>query len=308
MSKFNNWSLCCISKTLSDEGTNFRSMTYTNFKKLDKQSAMQKLCDVIAHNFQTALKTILFCQQNDIAGYRLSSNLCPLLTHKDFQMRVCDLPNYSDVVKTAEQIKAALKNKPIRISSHPSEYITLTTDNDEILQSTIRDLEQHSEIFDLLGLEQSYENPLNIHVRKEGDATAISNNFYKNFGKLSDGVKKRLVLENNDNKSGFWTIQNLYKYFYKVLNIPLTFDCLHYRMLNHGESEHDTFHLAKSTWENVTPIFHYSEGIVENGVETRKHADLPQSFPVIYDSNVFYDVELKSKCQAIFKLKQYEQN
>lgn len=306
MSKFNNWSLCCISKTLSDSGTNFRSMTYANFKKLDKESAMKKLCEVISHNFQTALKTIIFCQDNDIVGYRLSSNLCPLLTHKDFQMKISDLPNYSDIVEIAHQIKNILKNKFIRISSHPSEYITLTTENDEILNSTIRDLEQHSEIFDLLGLEQNYNNPLNIHVRKEGDASVISGNFFRNFDKLSDGVKKRLVLENNDNKSGFWTIQNLYKYFYKTLNIPLTFDCLHYRMLNHGESEHDTFHLAKSTWGDIIPIFHYSEGVVENGLETRKHADLPTSFPIIYDSDVIYDVELKSKCHAIFKLKQYE--
>lgn len=305
MNKFNNWSLCCISKTLSDSGVNYRSMTFTNFQKLEKSAAMKKLCDIILHNFQITLKTIEFCQQNDITGYRMSSNLCPLLTHKDLKLKIYDLPIFSELLVILQQIKSVLKNKPIRISSHPSEYITLSTDNDEILQSTIRDLEQHGEIFDLLDLPKNYQSPLNIHVRKEGDADSISDVVCKNFDKLSDSVKSRLVFENNDNKNGTWTIQNLFTYLHKKIGVPLTFDHLHYRMLNKGESENDTFFLAKSTW-NTTPIFHYSEGIVENGVETRKHADLPNNYPTIHDADVLYDVELKAKDLAIFKLKQHQ--
>ena len=305
MSKFNNWSLCCISKTLSDGGVNYRSMTFSNFQKLEKVVAMKKLCEIILHNFQTTLKTIQFCQQNDISGYRMSSNLCPLLTHKDFKLKISDLPNFDQLLEVFKDIKNAIKSKPIRISSHPSEYITLSTDNDEILQSTIRDLEQHAEIFDLLELPKDYQSPLNIHVRKEGDASLVSDAVCKNFDKLSDSVKNRLVFENNDNKNGTWTIQNLHKHLHKKIGVPLTFDCLHYRMLSGGFPEDETFFLAASTW-NTTPLFHYSEGIYENGVETRKHADLPTGYPTIYSSDVYYDVELKHKCQAIFQLKKHE--
>ena len=67
-------------------------------------------------------------------------------------------------------------------------------------------------------------------------------------------------------------------------------------------TERDAFQLAYSSWGNYTPVFHYSEGIEENGVITRKHRDDPISKPEIYNSNVYYDVELKDKCQAIFKL------
>jgi len=55
--------------------------------------------------------------------------------------------------------------------------------------------------------------------------------------------------------------------------------------------------MAHSTW-NTTPVFHYSEGI--DG--TRKHADYALHSPPDYDKEVFWDVELKAKDLAIFKM------
>lgn len=302
MTKFNNWNLCCISKTLSDNGTNFKTMTLTQFKKLSSKDAMTELCNRILHNFKTTEATIRFCQLNNISGYRLSSSLCPVITHESFKMKICDLPNFKDIQYIISRIKNLLSIQPIRISAHPSEYISLSTEDESILSNTFRDLEQHGEIFDLLDLPLSYSAPLNIHVRKDGDPDKISSIVMRNYERLPDNVRKRLVLENNDNKKGVWSVRNLYNYFYKNHKIPVTFDTLHHSILPDGLSEKDAFELAYSTWEDYTPIFHYSEGIEENGVITRKHRDSPLSSPNIYNSNVSYDVELKEKCQAIFKL------
>jgi succinate dehydrogenase/fumarate reductase flavoprotein subunit len=59
------------------------------------------------------------------------------------------------------------------------------------------------------------------------------------------------------------------------------------------------FDAAYDTWP-VTPIFHYSEGV--DG--TRKHADMPVSFPKDYGRDVLFDCELKNKCQAIFRIRE----
>ncbi len=295
-----NLALCCISKTLSDNGQTFRSMTYTQFVKQPFDSAMQELSQRILHNFKMTLNTIRFCQLNNIQGYRLSSSLAPILTHKNLRLRIADLPNFAAIKAVCESIKQLLAANPIRISAHPSEYITLSSDNPECIENSITDLEQHAEIFDLLDLPQDYRSPLNIHVRKDQEPEKVFKTFASHFERLSDKIKHRLVLEVNDNKGGTWNIRNLYEFFYKNLNIPITFDSLHNQLCNNGESEQKMFELAYSTW-NTTPLFHFSEGV--NG--TRKHADYPTSIPNDFSHNVYWDCEFKAKDLAIQKIREF---
>jgi len=261
---------------------------------------MQELSQRILHNFKMTLNTIRFCQLNNIQGYRLSSSLAPILTHKNLRLRIADLPNFAAIKAVCESIKQLLAANPIRISAHPSEYITLSSDNPECIDNSIVDLEQHAEIFDLLGLPQDYRSPLNIHVRKDQEPEKVFKTFASHFERLSDKIKHRLVLEVNDNKGGTWNIRNLYEFFYKNLNIPITFDSLHNQLCNNGESEQKMFELAYSTW-NTTPLFHFSEGV--NG--TRKHADYPTSIPNDFSHNVYWDCEFKAKDLAIQKIREF---
>ena len=274
-------------------------MTYTQFVKQPFDSAMQELSQRILHNFKMTLNTIRFCQLNNIQGYRLSSSLAPILTHKNLRLRIADLPNFAAIKAVCESIKQLLAANPIRISAHPSEYITLSSDNPECIDNSIVDLEQHAEIFNLLGLPQDYRSPLNIHVRQDGDAQTIADKVLRVYDTLPDNIRNRLVLENNDNAKGVWSISNLIKYFHCSRGIPITFDSLHYSLLSGGMTEQDAFNAAHDTWPTV-PIFHYSEGI--DG--TRKHADMPTTTPRSYGRDVLHDVELKHKCHAIFRIRE----
>jgi UV DNA damage endonuclease len=211
-----------------------------------------------------------------------------------------DLPNYNLINESIKDLSNAIKETGIRVSAHPSEYITLTSDDDVKIKHSLIDLELHAEIFDRLELSKSYYNPLNIHIRKEGDAKDLSQTFMRNYNRLSESVKSRLVLENNDT-GNTWTVKNLKKYIYNEHGIPVTFDNLHHEMLNHDVSHYDAFFEAYSTW-NCAPIFHYSEG--KNG--TRAHSDMAANLPENYDKDVLFDVELKSKDYAILDiLKRY---
>lgn len=293
-----NLALCCISKTLSDNGHNFRSMTYTQFTKAPFDQAIRELSQRILHNFKMTHQTIKFCQNNNIQGYRVSSSLAPILTHKDLRLSISDLPNFSSIKETCDGIKKTLLEKPIRLSSHPSEYITLSSDKKECIDNSIADLKQHSEIFSLLDLPEDYRSPLNIHVRQEGDPQTIADKVLSVYDELPDNIRKRLVLENNDNAKGIWGIKNLIKYFHKTRSIPITYDSLHHSILTDSLTPEEAFNAAYETWPTV-PLFHYSEGI--DG--TRKHADMPTATPEDYGKEVFYDIELKNKCQAIFKIR-----
>ena len=295
-----NLSLCCISNILAEQGHKFRTMTFKSFSSKERSESLEKLSGIIINNFTVSEKIVRHCKDNDIRGYRISSDLCPVIKHPDVMLALEDLPNYNEIEKSIKDLSNTIKETGIRVSAHPSEYITLTSDDDIKIKHSLIDLELHAEIFDRLELSQTYYNPLNIHIRKEGDAKDLSLTFMKNFERLSNSVKSRLVLENNDT-GNTWTVNNLKKYFYNEYGIPVTFDNLHHEMLNHDVSHYDAFFEAYSTW-NCTPIFHYSEG--KNG--TRAHSDMAENLPENYDKDVLFDVELKSKDYAILDiLKRY---
>jgi UV DNA damage endonuclease len=292
-----NLSLCCISNILAEEGHKFRTMTFKSFSSKSREESLEKLSNIIANNFSVSEKIIRHCTAVGIRGYRISSDLTPVINHPDVNICLEDLPNFELINFEILKLKTAIEETGIRVSAHPSEYISLTSEDEKVLINSIKDLEQHAEIFERLGLEKSYYNPLNIHIRKEGDPENLCNIFMKNFERLSDGVKSRLVLENNDTGST-WDVAALKKYFYHNHNIPVTFDNLHHKMLNNGVSEIDAFHNAYETWGDIIPIFHYSEG-KDNG---RAHKDMAEHLPENFGKEVYFDVELKNKDIAILDI------
>jgi len=291
-----NLSLCCISNILAEQGIKFRTMTYKSFNSKPREESLLKLSGIIQNNFRTTRDIIHHCKKSGIKGYRLSSDLTPVLNHPDVKLSLEELPEYKIIQYQINELKKAIKETGIKVSAHPSEYITLTSEDPKAIQNSITDLETHADIFDRLDLPQSYEAPLNIHVRKDGDPIDISNRFILNYNKLSSAVRKRLVLENNDNANGVWSVKNLHTYFYQTNGIPVTFDTLHHKILPDNLTEEEAFNLAYETW-NTTPIFHYSEG--KNN--TRAHEHMAQFLPPTY-KEVYWDVELKNKDYAILEM------
>jgi UV DNA damage endonuclease len=271
-------------------------MTYKSFSSKPREESLFKLSGIIQNNFKTTRDIIHHCKKSGIKGYRLSSDLTPVLNHPDVNLSLEELPEYKLIQYQINELKKAIKETGIKVSAHPSEYITLTSEDPKAIQNSITDLETHADIFDRLDLPQSYEAPLNIHVRKDGDPIDISNRFIINYNKLSSAVRKRLVLENNDNANGVWSVKNLHTYFYQTNGIPVTFDTLHHKILPDNLTEEEAFNLAYETW-NTTPIFHYSEG--KNN--TRAHEHMAQFLPPTY-KEVYWDVELKNKDYAILEM------
>ena len=282
---------------LAEEGHKFRTMTFKSFSSKSKEESLEKLSGIVANNFSVSEKIIRHCAAIGIKGYRISSDLLPVINHPEVNVALEDLPNFGFINYEILKLKKAIEETGIRVSAHPSEYISLTSEDDKVINNSIKDLEQHAEIFERLGLERSHYNPLNIHIRKDGNAEDLCNIFMKNFERLSVGVKSRLVLENNDTGTT-WDVVTLKKYFWRQHNIPVTFDNLHHKMLNKGVSHCDAFFDAYETWNDTIPIFHYSEG-KNNG---RAHKDMADELPENFGKEVLFDVELKSKDIAILDI------
>jgi UV DNA damage endonuclease len=287
-------SLCCISNVLAEKDIKFRTMTFKSFSSKSKTESLEKLSDIVRNNFNTTEKIIRHCAAVGIRGYRISSDLTPVINHPEVNLNISELPNFKLIQYEINKVKKAIRETGIRVSAHPSEYISLTSDDPNVIKNSIRDLEQHAEIFNYFELENNTYNPLNIHCRKDGDPIEISDKFKKNFELLSDSVKSRLVLENNDNAKGVWSVRNLIKYFPEF---SITFDTLHHKMLSDEYTEEEAFNAAYNTWK-FEPIFHYSEG-KDN---TRAHRDMAENLPPDYGKDVIWDVELKGKDNAILEM------
>ncbi len=295
------YSLCCISNELKTNGYNFQTMTWKRYNELCKMAteeyALAELGDRWLNNLVVTRATINHCRYSNW-GYRVSSDLFPILTHPDFKYSIRDVPQWRLIEPLFDAIsKENTGNQLVRLSMHPDQFNVLASDNQNAVSKTIQELNLHGWIMDMLGCDRSYNNPINIHVNcTKGDLADIAARFMSNLSRCDESVRSRLVIECED--KGCWTVENLLEYFYKPYNIPITFDNLHHKCnpsVNHL-SEDTVMQMCEDTWGSFKPLFHYSESHPDK-TNPRVHADTPTKFPMSQDYD--WDIELKEKDKAI---------
>lgn len=279
-------------------------MTYAQYKKLGKKPAMKILADRSLNNIKTIHAILQECAKNKW-NYRIGSNVFPLMTHPDLDFTVDDFYNADDIHAEFDAASQTIINHNIRCSMHPDQFVVPASPNFKVVDNSIRDLEQHAMIMDMLGLPQSYQAPINIHMNcyNDGKFSEVVDRLEKVLKRMSKSVTSRLVFENED-KGKSWTVYNLYEHLYKRTGIPITFDNLHHLCNSGGQSDQEAFDLALSTWpKNIVPLFHFSESLA--GKNPRAHADFPTMLPSIYknyEDELHLDFEFKMKEIAINKI------
>ena len=183
---------CCINLSLASRKiTANRGMIKRTF-----QAKGQDYCSLLAHqNIKDVLTILRWNLTHEIYVYRISSDIFPWMSEYEIQK----LPNFSEILKDLQKIGEFVTANGIRISMHPGQFDVLPSPNESVVRKTLKDLDQHCEIMDLMGLPLTHEFPINIHVGGTyGDKEAAAERFCTNFEKLSDNTKKRLVVENDD--------------------------------------------------------------------------------------------------------------
>ena len=300
------YNLCCISNELKDQGIKFQTMTWKRFNQLSDEHGVKHALEELGarwlNNVEVTHKCIEHCHNNGW-GYRVSSSLFPILTHPDFKYGVADVPQFEAIVDEFKTIVFNNEVWQVRLSTHPDQFVVLASENQDAVDKSIRELNHHGWVMDMLGCQQSYYNPINIHVNcTKGELSDIADRFMSNLAKCDESVTSRLVVENED--KGCWTVVNLLEHF----NIPVTYDNLHDKcnpsqfLPFNGDYFYPMEECAK-TWGNVKPLFHHSESHPDK-TNPRSHADMPTDLPAsdLYD----WDVELKAKDKAIRELAMIE--
>jgi UV DNA damage endonuclease len=292
----NRYGLCCISLKLKEQGFSHQTMTYKRFNSLPREEALSILGSRIQNNLMVTDKTIQFCSENNYV-YRVSSDIFPLITYDEANVKLEDLPNYDAINSEFDNIRLSIKNTGVRVTCHPSEFNVLASMNDKAVNKTIIELNFYSWFFDRIGLPANYDAPMNLHVHnKNGTYSEIINRFIGNFNRLDSNCRSRLVIENDD-KLNCWSVRELITHFHPRTNIPITFDYLHHKCNPDILDEETALKACHDTWQGHRPLFHYSESRVGNN--PRAHADYAENPFNNYGLKFDIDMELKMKDYAI---------
>ena len=251
------------------------------------------------------LHTILqWNEDNDIKFFRLSSDFFPWASEYDFEQ----LPDYKTIQYWAKKCGEYARNHNHRLTSHPGPFNKLTSPKERVVRNTIKDLEVHGKFFDLLGLPRSPYAKLNIHVGAHyNDRQMALSNFCRNFERLSDAVRSRLTVENDD-KASLYSTKELYDEVYKRIGIPIVHDVHHHKFCTGGIDDEEAMLTAAMTWGDVKPVIHYSQSraIEHNDPKIRGNAHSDSYWEPVDTYGLDLDVmlECKHKELGLFKMRQ----
>jgi UV DNA damage endonuclease len=271
-------------------------------KKTFQEKGVQ-YCSELAHqNIKDILTILKWNVANNIYVYRMSSDVFPWMSEYSIQ----DLPNFQEILQDMQAIgQFALANN-IRLSMHPGQFDVLPSPTQSVVDKTVKDLDQHAEIMDLMGLPIDHRFPINIHVGGTyGDKEAAADRFCQNFERISSSAKSRLVVENDD-KATQYSVQDLFSLITARIGTPITFDFHHHRFNTGGLSEEAALRLAASTWP-CTPLTHYSSSrktFEDSSVIARSHADYIYEQINPYGLTIDIEVEAKAKDLAVLKYRE----
>lgn len=244
----------CINMQLSSNNIRTgRTMIDRKFKL----GGMQLASDISLANAKDLLTILKWNEQNGIRLFRIGSEIFPRWNH----YRLEDLP---DIDAIAYHLRAAgdyARAHGHRLTTHPGPFHILGSPDAVVVDNSIVGLERHSEMFDLMGYAPSFDNLINIHIGATyNDKPGTIARWLQNYDRLSDSLKARLVLENDD-KASMYSVRDLYNMVHSQIAIPITFDYWHHTFNTGDLSEQEAFFMARETWQRhgVTQCTHYSE-------------------------------------------------
>ena len=286
----------CINLSLGKKITTNRTMVKRTFiaKGIDYVS------DLVLQNVADLERIIDWNEQNGIKMYRMSSEMFPWATEYEFEQ----LKDWQAIHTILQRCGAKATMYKQRLSFHPGPFNVLVSPKENVVLNTIKDLEVHGRIMDAMDLSKTPYNKINIHCNGVyGDKIAAMDRFCTNFDRLSNSVKTRLTIENDD-KASMYSVKDL-MYIHNKINIPIVFDYHHHQFCTGDLSEENALKLAATTWHNIIPEVHYSESksLHENNtkIKAQAHSDYINAIPNTYDVDVDIMVEAKQKDLAIIK-------
>ncbi|MDD4476259.1 MAG: UV DNA damage repair endonuclease UvsE [Eubacteriales bacterium] len=220
---------------------------------LQKNANEDRLLSIIEHNLDSLNTLIEYNIQYGIKLFRISSDLIP------FGSSIANILPWQNLYQEKfTSIGSKIKKSRMRLSMHPGQYTVLNSPDESVVERSIQDLEYHTKVLDCLGLGSEHKIILHLGGIYGNKGKAIER-FVSRYRELSNGVKNRLVVENDDRLFNIEDVLNTAS----IDGIPVVFDNLH-NSINPSEKLYDDIEWIKmcsETWtkEDGPPKIHFSQ-------------------------------------------------
>lgn len=253
--------------------------------------------DCVAGNIKDFMNILQWNLQNGIHMFRISSDIIPFGSHPVNHIKWW-ISFKEELLECGNFIKA----NDIRVSMHPGQYTVLNSPREEVVHKSIADLEYHCRFLD--AMEVDYQCKIVLHVGGVyGDKYLATERFKSNFYNLSDSLKKRLVIENDDKSYNIEEVLEICK----DIGIPAVFDNLHHKLNPCSMDWDEMIKGVRGTWKAEDgPIkFHYSDQDMEKKGGAHSKSVITENFLNYMESikNLDADVMLEVKDKEVSAIK-----
>lgn len=234
----------CLTVNVPDTG--FRTCT-------QKYATTEKLQEIIAHNLKSLSRIIDYNIHENIRLFRITSDLIPFGSSP--VNTLCWQKIYREQFS---EIAGKIRENSLRVSMHPGQYTILNAIRDDVVRRAVADLEYHLAVLE--ALKTGNDSKIILHIggiyhNKEESITR----FIANFQKLSERLKARIAIENDDRAYPIAEVLAIGR----LLDIPVVYDNLHHA-INPGNDSHDDrywIEKCRETWKagDGAQKIHYAE-------------------------------------------------
>ncbi len=262
----------------------------------------ERLYEIISHNIEVLEAMIDYNLRYENRMFRISSSLIP------FASSPLNTLDWKTIFKDRWNIlKDRIREGDIRISCHPGQYTVINSPDDKVVRSSIEELEYHADLMELLSGDSRHKMILHIGG-VYGDKERAAERFIEVYNsKISEKVKKYLVIENDER---LYTVSDILIISSKT-GIPVVFDNLHHRInpSMDGISTGEIISRVAATWkgEDGRPKIHYSQQA--EGKREGAHSETISAGQFIKDYKEIYSrfavdimLEVKDKNRSFRKI------
>jgi UV DNA damage endonuclease len=282
--------LVCITHT---QEVRYRTITRTRLLELDREQQRLRLEALYRENLARLNTAIDYCERERISLYRMPSSLFPFFDEEVGQSAMTALR-----AEVAQAGARALAGN-MRLVMHPEQFVVLNSDADKVVSNSIKVLQMHADIMDLLQQPRSPWALLEIHGGKSGRSREL----VQAIARLPDAIRLRLGLENDEYAYGASDIHAICV----ESGVPMIFDA-HHHVVHEGLSSYEDPSIAemvaraRETWARPEhQLVHISNG--RTAFADRSHADLIEVMPSAFASVPWIEIEAKHKEEAIRRLR-----
>jgi UV DNA damage endonuclease len=281
--------LVCITNS---DAVRYRALTRKRLLQFEAGEQKQMLRQLYTENLSRLNKALDYCSERNIKLYRMTSGLFPFA---DDEQGAGILEEFS---RELSETGTRAKHLGLRLVLHPDQFVVLNSDSPQTIANSIKILETHARIMDLLELPRSPWALIEIHGGKGGRSERL----VETINRLPFNVRSRIAFENDEYSYSAGEILEVCR----AAGVPMVFDAHHHLVhekldsYNH-ESVSRMVQSARTTW----PVPEWQLVHISNGRESltdRHHSDLIETMPAAFRNAPWIEVEAKHKELAIEKL------